>query len=247
MLTGHSPLLGMIKPSKHSTKSHAELRSMLPADIRTIERFAPTQHGTMEEFQANLPIYEQFARELADAGADLIHVEGTPVSFILGRDQEGETIDRWQQQFGIPVFTSATCQVNALRVLGVTKMVDAGYDPTTGPPAERYFSAAGFAVLHVEKVPVAWAGTDEIADDEAFDMLANLVRRHPGADGLCLQGSSKWALNAVVAKLENEFGISVVHPLAARYWELMHRLGRTGPLQNRGRLLAAMPPLPSGN
>ena len=181
MLTGHSPLLGMIKPSKHSVKSHAELRSMLPGDIRTIERFAPTQHGTLEEFQNNLPVYERFARELAEAGVDLIHVEGTPVSFILGREREGETIDRWQQEFGIPVFTSATCQVNALHALGATKIVDAGYDPTTGPPAERYFSAAGFTVLHVEKVPVAWAGSDEIADDQAFDMLANLVRRYPGS------------------------------------------------------------------
>jgi maleate cis-trans isomerase len=131
--------------------------------------------------------------------------------------------------------------VNALRALGVRRLVDAGYDPTTGPQAERYFHDAGFEVLGVEKIPVAWGVPGYIDDEEVFTMLASLVRRHPGADGLCLQGSSKFRLSGVIARLEEELGVAVVHPLAARYWELMARLGRTGAKPGLGRLLATMP------
>jgi maleate cis-trans isomerase len=190
-----------------------------------------------------MPAYERMVAQLAAAGADLIHVEGTPPFLILGYDAERRTIDAWEKSTGIPMFTSAMCQANALRALGVRKLVDAGYDPTTGPEAERYFRAAGFDVLAVEKVPVDWASTVELTEDEVFDMLSGVVRRHPGADGLCLQGSKHWYLSPALQRLEDELGIAVVHPIAARYWELMARLGLKGGHPDVGRLLRDMPPL----
>lgn len=238
-----TPLIGMAKPHVGASKSYAFLISMLPAHIRTLVRYAPVQHGTMEEFAAAIPAYAGMVAELAAEGATLIHAEGTPPFFILGYDAEQRTIDAWQKQTGVPVFTSAMCQVNALRALGVRKLVDAGYDPTTGPEAERYFRAAGFDVLAVEKVPVAWASTVDLSEDEVFDMLAAVVRRHPGADGLCLQGSKHWHLSTAIARLESELGIAVVHPIAARYWELMARLNLRGPRPGVGRLLRDMPAL----
>ena len=197
----------------------------------------------MEEFKAAIPFYEQSAEELAKEGADLVHLEGTPPFLILGYQKERQTLADWQRRFGVPMFTSAMCQVNALRALGVKKLVDAGYDPTTGPEAERYFQAAGFDVLAVEKVPVDWSATVDLTEDEVFDMLVGVVRRHPGAEGLCLQGSKHWYLSAAIQRIEDELGIAVVHPIAARYWELMARLGLQGPRPGTGRLLAEMPPL----
>lgn len=235
----------MIKPGKKGTKSYQELLALLPPDIRTSVRYAPIERGEMDEFARALPAYAAFVGELAAEGADLIHAEGTPPFLILGYDAEKRTIDEWEQRFQRPVFTSCMCQVNALRALGVRRLVDAGYDPTTGPHAQHYFEAAGFEVLGVEKVPVDWGAPGDIDDDQAFSMLADLVRRYPGADGLCLQGSSKWRLSAAIARLESELGLAIVHPLAARYWELMARLGRVGALPDLGRLLATMPRHPA--
>lgn len=240
-----SPLVGIVKPSKIGVMSHADLLALLPPDLRTSVRYAPIQHGEMEEFAGAIPTYAGFVAELAAEGADLIHVEGTPPFLILGYAGEQTIVEQWKKDFRTPIFTSAQCQVNALRALGVHRLVDAGYDPTTGPHAERYFHDAGFEVLAVEKVPVAWAAPGYIDDTEAFDFLERLVRRTPGADGLCLQGSSKWRLSGVIARLEEELGVAVVHPLAARYWELMARLGRVGPKPGLGRLLATMPPNPA--
>ena len=77
-------------------------------------------------------------------------------------------------------------------------------------------------------------------------MLGDLLRKHPDAEGLCLQGSSKWRLSGLIERLETTFGVVVVHPVAARYWELLDRLGLEGPRPGLGRLLADMPPRPAG-
>ncbi len=235
--------LGVVKPSSRGEASHRLLMSLLPKEIQASARFAPVQEGRMEEFEAAIPFYERSAEELVREGADLVHLEGTPPFLILGYEKERETIADWERRFGRPMFTSAMCQVNALRAFGANRIVDAGYDPTTGPIAERYFKDAGFDVLAVEKVAFEWTAKEDITDDQAFDVLGDLLRRHPSANGLCLQGSSKWRLSSLIGKLEDEFGVVVVHPLAARYWELLHRFGLSGPLQGYGRLLAEMPPM----
>ena len=240
-----SPTIGVIKPSTRPSKSYAELAALLPPDIRLAVRHSPVEHGRLEEFEKAIPIYEMLAAELVDEGADLIHAEGTPPFMILGREAERETIDRWERRFNRPVFTSTMCQASALRALNVDRIVDAGYDPTTGPHAERYFCDAGFDVLAVKKVPVDWGSAGDVADEDAFEMLADLVRGHPRAQGLCLQGSSKWRLSGAMDRLETELGVVVVHPIAARYWELMARLGRRLPLEGLGRLLAELPPHPT--
>jgi maleate isomerase len=236
-----SPLIGVIKPSTRQSKSYGELAALLPPDVRLSARHAPVEHGALEEFARAIPTYETLAAELVEEGADIIHAEGTPPFMILGYAGERETIDRWEQRFQRPVFTSTMCQTNALRALGVEKLVDAGYDPTTGPHAERYFRDAGFQVLGVEKVPVDWGVVGDVSDDDAYEMLAGVLRKFGGADGLCLQGSSKWRLSGVIPRLEREFGVSVVHPVAARYWELMARLGRRIAKPDLGRLLSEMP------
>lgn len=240
----------MIKPGKMGTKSYHELLAILPADIRISVRYAPTERGEMDEFGRAIPAYAVLVCELAAERADLIHAEGTPPFLILGYDAEGRTIEEWEKQFQRPIFTSSICQVNALHATRAAcarhaPARGAGYDPTTGPHVEHHLQAAGFEVLGVEKVPVDWGATGDIDDEEAFSMLADLVRRHPGVDGLCLQGSSKWRLSGVIPRLEEELGVAVVHPLAARYWELMARLGRGGLLPGLGRLLATMPRHPA--
>ncbi|MFN3892581.1 MAG: hypothetical protein ACK4MV_19470 [Beijerinckiaceae bacterium] len=235
--------LGVVKPSSRGEASHRLLMSMLPAVVSASARFAPVREGRMEEFEAAIPFYEQSAGELAHEGADLVHLEGTPPFLILGYEKERQTVAEWERRFSVPMFTSAMCQVNALRALGAHRIVDAGYDPTTGPMAERYFREAGFDVLRVEKVNVEWTDKDDIGDDMAFEVLGELLRRYPSAEGLCLQGSSKWRLSGLIEKLERAFGVVVVHPVAARYWELLHRFGLDGPRQGLGRLLSEMPPM----
>jgi maleate cis-trans isomerase len=240
----HRRHLGVVKPSSRGEASHRLLMSMLPPVITASARFAPVREGRMEEFRDAIPFYERSAAELAAEGSDLVHLEGTPPFLLLGYEAERRTVAEWERRFGVPMFTSAMCQTNALRALGVRRLVDAGYDPTTGPIAERYFQDAGFDVLAVVKVDTPWTAKEDIDDEQAYATLSALLRSHPTTDGLCLQGSSKWRLSGLIDRLEREFGVAVVHPVAARYWELLQRFELAGPRTGLGRLLAEMPAVP---
>jgi len=235
--------LGIVKPSARGAASHRLLMDMLPANVSASARYAPIQEGRLDEFMNVLGFYEQAAEELAKEKPDILHLEGTPPFLILGHEGERRLVAEWQSRFGAQVFTSAMCQANALRALGAHRIVDAGYDPTTGPEAERYFTAAGFDVLAVEKAPVAWTAPGDIDEDIAFDFLMGALQRHPQADALCLQGSGKWRLTGLVERLEQASGVPVVHPVGARYWEIMTRLGLEGPQPGMGRLVREMPPM----
>ena len=107
----------MIKPTKGSG-SLVELIKMLPDGIGVIPLFNNVRHGKIEEFQSAIPAYEEKIAELAEDKVDLIHPAHAPF-MLLGYNGEAEIIQRWQRQFGIPIFTSGTNQVAAMKALKI--------------------------------------------------------------------------------------------------------------------------------
>ncbi|HEX2929768.1 MAG TPA: hypothetical protein VHV54_08660, partial [Candidatus Binatia bacterium] len=110
-------MVGLIKPTKGSG-SLVELIKMLPDGIGVIPLFNNVRHGTIEEFRSAIPAYEEKIAELAEDKVDLIHPAGTPPFMLLGYKGEAETIAKWEKRFGIPIFTSGTNQVAAMKALG---------------------------------------------------------------------------------------------------------------------------------
>jgi maleate isomerase len=236
-------IVGIVKPSIRVSKSLDELAGLLPTGIRLIDRTSPVEKGTLEEFERALPAYRLLAHELAQQGAQMIHLEGTPPFLLAGRQKEQKFVADLEQELGLPVFTSTMCQANALKALKLRKIIDLGYDPTTGPPVVEYFQSYDFDILCVEKAPVDWLAKEALSDEAAYSIFADFVRRNPAAECLCLQGSSKWPLSKVIDRVENDFNICVIHPVAARYWEMTMRINRRSPVEGLGRLLRTSPEL----
>ena len=115
-----------------------------------IPLFNNVRHGKIEEFQSAIPAYEEKIAELAEDKVDLIHPAGTPPFMLLGYKGEAELIQRWERRFGIPIFTSGTNQVAAMKALKIKKFVGIGYDFDDTSIVARYFSDAGFEVLDRE-------------------------------------------------------------------------------------------------
>ena len=119
--------VGCIKPTRTSG-SHADLEKLLPTGIATVVGHLHILHGTLEEFTEVMAGYGEAVRHHAAAGVDLIHPEGTPPFMLRGFGGEREIVARWEAEHGIPVFTSAMSQVDALRSLGIQRFVGVGYD-----------------------------------------------------------------------------------------------------------------------
>lgn len=232
--------VGCIKPTRHSG-SHADLVRLLPEGIKTTARRLNIRHGTIGEFESVMADYEVEVARFAAEGVDLIHPEGTPPFMLKGLAGEQAIVARWQDTHGVPVFTSAMSQADALRALGIARFVGVGYDFEDTEIVARYFRDAGFDVIALDRPrTTAWEDIDNLPAERVFELIRDLARRHPGAEGIYIQGS-KWRVLDIVERLEDEVGLPVVHPVTARCWEMQKRTGIERPLAGFGRLLAALP------
>ena len=100
---------------------------------------------------------------------------------LLGYNGEAEIIQRWQRQFGIPIFTSGTNQVAAMKALRVKKFVGIGYDFDDTSIVARYFNDAGFEVLELEKLPGPWEEVGRLSSKDIYYQAKRLFLRHPHA------------------------------------------------------------------
>ena len=232
-------MVGTVKPTKGSG-SLEELIRMLPDGIGVIPLFNNIRYGTIGEFRGVLPSYEEKVAELAADQVDVIHPAGTPPFMLLGYRKEQELIAAWEKKYGVPIFTSGSNQVRALKALGVKKFVGIGYDFDDTSIVKRYFVDAGFKVLGLERLPVKWEDVSRLSSHEIYRLTKKIFLEHPGADAIYVQGGKLRMLD-IVETLEQDLHVPVLHPGVATAWEIMLRLHVREPKAGYGRLLAELP------
>lgn len=235
-------VVGCIKPTMRPG-SLEELIRMLPEGIGIIPLFLEIKEGTTDEFKRAVAPFEPLIAKLAGLGCDLIHAEGAPPFMLLGYDGEAKLLDAWEKKYKVPVFTSGTNHVRALKALGVKRFVGATY--FTGQINDlfaKYFVEAGFEVLGMEGMSVG--SFEDIGQMSSHDVYAHVRKsflKHPEAEAIYLLGSG-WRVLPVIDLLEQDLGVPVIHPVPARCWEIQRRLSVRQPVKGFGRLLAEMVP-----
>ena len=215
---------------------------MLPEGVGVLPLFLNISKGTTDEFKRAVAPYEPLLAQLADAGCDLIHPEGAPPFMLLGYKGEAELLKKWERRHKIPMFTSGSNHVRALRALKAKTIVGATY--FTGKINDvfaNYFKEAGFDVLGMEGLDVAFGDVGQLSSHQVYAHVKRAFLTHRKADAIYLLGSG-WRVLDVIDTLEQDLGVPVVHPVPARCWEIQLRLSIRQPVRGYGRLLAEMIP-----
>jgi maleate cis-trans isomerase len=232
-------LVGVIKPTMRPG-SLEELIRMLPEGIGVLPLFLDIKQGTTEEFKRSTAPFEPLVARLAEQGCDLIHPEGAPPFMLLGRKGEAELLEAWEKRYGVPLFTSGTNHVRALRALKVRTFVGATYFVgDIDKLFAAYFIEAGFEVLAMEGLPVAFDKVGQLSPHDVYAHIKRMFLKHRDAEAIYMLGSG-WRVLPVIELLEQDLGVPVVHPVAARCWEIQRRLTIRQPVSGYGRLLAEM-------
>jgi len=234
-------VLGCVKPTMRPGGLE-ELIRMLPEGIGVIPLFLGIKEGTTAEFKRAITPYEPLVAQLAEIGCDLIHPEGAPPFMLLGYEGEAALIKKWERAHKVPVFTSGSNHVRALKALKVKRFVGATY--FTGAINDvfaKYFVEAGFKVLGMEGMSVGFEDIGQLSSHEVYAHVKRAFLKHRNAQAIYLLGSG-WRVLPVIDLLEQDLGVPVVHPVPARCWEIQHRLAVRQPVKGFGRLLAEMVP-----
>ena len=81
---------------------------------------------------------------------------------------------------------------------------------------------------------------DKISVEAIYQHLKASFNKHPAAQGIYLLGSGAWQVKDIV-DAENDLGVPVVHPVAARVWLVQKKLRVRNPIQGASRLLEELP------
>ncbi|MGH7845158.1 MAG: maleate cis-trans isomerase family protein [Candidatus Binatia bacterium] len=233
-------VVGVIKPTMR-TGSLEEFIRLLPDGIGVIPLFLQIKRGDEDEFRAALRAYEARIDELAEQKVDLLHPEGAPPFMVHGYQGEQEIVKQWEKKHGIPVITAGMTQVEALKALKAKKVLGVTY--FTGEINNiftSYFQGAGFEILAMEGISVPFSDVGRLSGEEVYAHTKKAFVKNPGADAIYMLGSGWRTLN-IVATLERDLRVPVVHAVPARVWAVQKRLHIRQPVKGYGQLLEAMP------
>jgi maleate cis-trans isomerase len=234
-------LVGCIKPRARGS-SLGEMIRLLPPGIDVVPVYVNLAEGSREELQSSYPAYERNIAYLASERCDLISIEGAPPFMILGPDGEAKLLDGWKQKYKIDMFTSSQNQVNVLRAMKIRKIlgITGSFGPDLNKSFAKYFEDSGINVIAMEGIGATFQTVGDVPAEAIYTFIKKKFLQHAGADAVYILGSGLDALG-VVAPLEQDLGIPVIQPIAARIWEIQRRLHVRQPIKGYGTLLENLP------
>jgi len=155
---------------------------------------------------------------------------------------EREIVKRWEREYGVPIVTAPQTQVEAMRALGIRRIVGVSYFPgEINETFAKYFRDAGIEVLAMVGMDVQFDRVQNLSSHEVYAHTRKAFLEHPGADGIYMLGSG-WKVTDILQMMEDDFRVPVVHAQTARIWAIQNRLNVREPRTGYGRLLAEFPP-----
>ncbi len=146
------------------------------------------------------------------------------------------------QSRGIPCTTTATAAEEAMRFMGLNKIVITGpYIDEINKRFRLFYEDSGFEVLNITGL-----GIEDLYEmgatkpSQAYQAAMEAVV--PGADGIFIT-CTNFRCSDVIEEIENDAGIPVVTSNQATAWHLMKLLGINDDVEGYGQLLRQRPRL----
>ncbi|CAA9402885.1 MAG: hypothetical protein AVDCRST_MAG51-978, partial [uncultured Ramlibacter sp.] len=178
------------------------------------------------------PVIDQVldrAVELRRAGADVISLMGTSISFYRGAGFTESLRAAMQEATGVPCTTMSHAIVAALRNLGIQRVaVATSYIDELNDRLVDYLTAAGFTVTAIRGMSIT--GVQEVGEvpTRALVELSRQVHElDRSADGIFISCGGLLTLDAI-RQLEDALGLPVTASSPAGFWDVV-RLGGWDP------------------
>ena len=195
-----------------------------------------TLHGQEERNRSQIEHIGETAALLAMVKPNVIMLAHTATSYTLGRRSEAELLARLRDQCGMPVATAFGSVVEALKMLGVTRVaLGTPYSVETTLKGKAALEDYGFEVV----AHSCLEGVRNIYDEtpERAYRIGRSVN-NDAAQAVFRSGLGMPTIS-ILDRLERDLGKPVISAASAMMWRALQLAGVHEGMSGYGRLLAA--------
>ena len=235
----------MIIPSANFTME-PECYRMIPDGV-TVHTSRMLLTETTPETLVEMGHYaDRAAKELQTAGVDIIVFGCTSGSFLEGVDHDTEIIGRLEASVGVPVITTSTAVLEALRMCRIKRLsVASPYIDEINKKLRVFLENSGFDVIHIKGLglgerkkhfPVSDAPISTIGMQDpyvAYRLVRNILS--DDADGYFISCTNFRTIE-VIQMLEADLGKPVISSNQASLAIALKRIGIQGEVKGFGSL-----------
>lgn len=233
---GYRARIGYTSPPVATEVFPYEFYRVVPKGVTLVITTLAIMQMDKEEIDRSYEISLQAARALAKAGVDIVVLGGVPINLSRGFDGVDRVTADLEEELKVPVTTSISAQVDALRTVGARRVA-------VGHPFGEEFSGIfggycdhyGFTRAGSKGANMGAIDLGSIPSTTAFELGRKLKKAHPEADTLWLP-CPHWAVADSIEPLEYDLKINVITAQQAIVWQALRRCGVTEPIDGFGRL-----------
>jgi len=100
-----------------------EFYRMMPEGFFLLNTTGKIRQLADDHIQRQIDFIEEAAIDLEQTGADVVIASGSPMWTLMGYGSEVETTNRIQAKLGIPFATAIVAEMEAMRKVGIRKVV----------------------------------------------------------------------------------------------------------------------------
>ena len=232
--------IGHVAPSRGDVLVY-EFYRMLPAGFMLLNTTGTIRQLVDTDFDKQLKRIEEATIDLAENGCNVIVIGGSPLFTKLGYGSDIEIGNRLSAKTGIPVAAGITGEMEALRTLGIKKVVVATpHEDELNQRMKKFLEQSGFEVLKIEGYGIRKNSQIAEMDEHAsYKIAKRLYEQAPEADGVFIP-CPRWPTIGNVALLESEIGKPVVTSCQSYIWHALKLAHVKEKITGYGRLMATL-------
>lgn len=231
----HGRRIGLLVPSSNTTVE-PEFYRALPAHVTLHVARLPLTQINPESILGMVEELEKQSRNLASADVDVIVLGATAPSFLKGLGYDREIAARIERSTGKRATTTSTALIEAIRHLGLQRVVlGSAYDENVNAIARSFLEANGVTVLDARGLGLVDNLVVGRLDDSSACELARKIDR-PDAQGIVL-ACTNWRTMGMIERLERELAKPVISTTQVSVWAALRALGEEEGIEGYGRLL----------
>lgn len=215
-----------------------EFNKLLPDGVVMVYTCLGVQDHVQEEFDRAFAKLEDATSALARERSDAIIAGGSPVLDVRGIEDTELIAHLESLTGGVPVNTTRRAAEEAMRSLGMRRIVVATpWKDEINRHTEAALARKNFEVLAIDGLQIG--PTVDIAflpEYAGYRLAREVFRRAPDADGIYIP-CARFEVVSRIEALEAELHVPVVTSIQAMVWWGLRRIGFREPIEGYGRLM----------